>query len=141
MPVQDTQHFLDLLKNLAKITRLDFHCVQPQELLDRLPEHCAVQHLTIYDGDPNFPFIFRLKNLLCLQIDQYSISVESVQKAFEELPFLSSFKFSYANKKVAIEINRQERLWISVDAKETLDDVNAAIQFVTNIPNQNEPEN
>ena len=45
-PVKDTERFLNVLKNLHNIERLVFDCDQPQDLFDRLPEHCsAIQRL------------------------------------------------------------------------------------------------
>ena len=45
-PVQNVQRFLDMLKNLENVIDLCFACNQPQELFDRLPEHCAVFRLS-----------------------------------------------------------------------------------------------
>ena len=48
-PVQNTKRFLDLLKNLKdNIEDLQFLGVQQQDLFDRLPEHSAVQNLSIW---------------------------------------------------------------------------------------------
>ena len=54
-PVQDVQRFLDGLKNFDNIVQLAFLGErQPQDLFDRLPEHCAVQELTIRRAPSDF---------------------------------------------------------------------------------------
>lgn len=52
-PFQDLERFLSILKNLNNITSLRFSCAfpcdKPQNLFDRLPDHCAaLQSLTIW---------------------------------------------------------------------------------------------
>ena len=136
-PLQDTQRFLDLLKNWKNISELSFECDQPQDLFDRLPEHCAVQKLYVYRAQSDLTFLFRLKNLIHLNIF-WPIDSETVRRAFEELPFLSYFTFSkvrssgYSIQPVAIEIDRSKRFSVSVDFKKivVVSDLNAAIELL-----------
>ena len=129
-PVQDTQRFLDLLKNCENISELSFTCDQPQDLFDRLPEHCAVQKLTLYRPPADLAFLFRLKHLIHFDI-RGSIDSETVRKAFEELPVLSSFYFRFNHKNALIEISQPKDIWVFVDYKTvTVPDLNAAIKFL-----------
>ena len=133
--VQDPQRFLDLLKNCKNIVVFEFDGDQPQDLFDRLPEHCAVQKLTLDRPPSDLDFLFQLKHLIFLKID-WSIGIETVRRAFEQLPALSSFKFRYDQKKTSIEIDqvsKQFEVWI--DEEETVSvsvsGLNAAIEFIT----------
>ena len=98
-PVQDVQRFLDILKNLDSIVRLHFQCDQPQDLFDRLPEHCAVQDLKIFGNKHlDVRFLFRLNHLILLYVDCW-IDAGSIRKVHEENKFLLSFGFNkYINK-------------------------------------------
>lgn len=81
---------------------------------------------TVYD----FGFLFRLKNLIDLDL-KHSIEIESVRKAFEELPFLSSFRFKYIRKEVTIRIEHPKRFEVSVNGNwMKVCDLNAAIQVI-----------
>ena len=133
-PVQDTQRFLDFLKNFENFAQLKVDGDQPQDLFDRLPEHCAVQKLTVYHPPSDLAFLFRLKHLIKLVVT-WSIDNETVRRAFE-LPVLSSFSFRYGQKSVSIEISQSKRFQVSVDDRfrsekvKTFSDLNTAIKFI-----------
>ena len=131
-PVQDIQRFLDLLKNLKNISSLDFLCDQPQDLFDRLPEHCAVQRLSLYYPSSDLGFLFRLKRLIHLDIAIWPIHSETVRRALEELPDLSSFLFKYDQEIASIKISQSKLFKVLVGWKEkTVSDLNSAIEFIT----------
>ena len=141
-PVQDTQRFLNLLKN-CDLVDLDFDSDQPQDLFDRLPEHCsAIQRLAFLDSTPSdSQFLLRLKELTSLWIS-YNIELELVRKIFEELKFLFYFEFKYLNKKFQFE--RSERspssnwtVWIG-KVKRPISDLNATIQFIEETTEEDE---
>ena len=88
-PVQDIQRFLGVLKNFD-IFDLAIHSDQPQDLFDRLPDHSAVQNLTIRKPPPNLSFLCRLEGLLHLNIDD---SDGRVQQFLKEQEFLSNFDY------------------------------------------------
>ena len=130
--VQDVQRFLDLLKNSGHIAYLQVTSGdQPQDLFDRLPEHCpGLQNLTIYKGLADAQFALRLKNLNTLRLT-CALDEEFIRKVPRELPVLSSFEFQYMNKSVKIEAAGLDRLWVSFDTTRTrVSDLNAAIQLV-----------
>ena len=146
-PVMDIERFLHLLENSNYIAELKFaECPeggQPQELFDRLPEHCAVQKLTIGYVPLNFEFLFRLKHLMSLNIVGSSISAETVRKILKELPFLFEFEFLYANKRVTMKVvnlfETPKLFKLCVDRREQpFGDLNAVIQFVTNLQREAE---
>ena len=133
LQVQDIQRFLDLLKNSRKVVELWVSHDQPQELFDRLPDHCALLHLTIcYCRVQNFEFLFRLKDLVVLELF-CSFETELIRKVFERLPFLLTVRFGYINK--PIEIRREKKLVVYINWSPTrnCDDLNAAIQFIENL--------
>ena len=90
-PVEDIERFLNLLKNCSNIALLWFKCDQPQELFDRLPEHCAVQSLSIDRPPSDLTFLFRLKHLIELHLG-WSIDRETVRQLQLELASLNSSK-------------------------------------------------
>ena len=99
-PVQDIERFLNLLRNLQNIVELEFRDDQPQDLFDRLPEHSAVQSLTIYNPPSDLEFLRRLNHLNDLYV-YFSIDAELIRKVFEENEFLSHFYFEYNYKQQA----------------------------------------
>ena len=132
-PVQDIERFLDVLKNFDKVADLTFYDDQPQELFDRLHEHCAVQQLVI-EGASDFAFLAKLKHLISLII-RCRIEAESIQQVLEELKFLKFFQFKYLNFRVDISIeidHREKQFKVRVDYKETktVSDVDSAIRFI-----------
>ena len=135
-PVQNTGRFLDLLKSFGHISELQFDCDQPQELYDRLPEHCAVQWLAIDHASLDIDFLLRLSSIIHLSV-ACPIDAEYIRKAFEKLKFLSTFHFRSLNKKnlqqrVEIAIRHPKGFHVTVQAKEAdVADRNAAIQFIT----------
>ena len=133
-PVQDIQRFLNFLKHFDNIANLDFDCDQPQALFDQLPDHSAVQKLTITCALSDCGFLAKLKHLISLNV-RCQVDIESVQKVLEELEFLKCFKFQYLNKKVEIEIKPSEQFQVSVIGKKTgkrvtVSEVDAVIQYI-----------
>ena len=135
-PVQDIERFLNLLKNLDNIVHLDFSCNQPQDLFDRLPEHCAIQLLFIASALSDFRFLSRLKHLICLSLN-CSIDAGLIRKILEENDFLSMFGFKYINKAIQIRVEQPKRFKVWIDRAETnVPDLNAAIQLIAGIARQ-----
>ena len=136
-PVEDIERFLDLLKNFDNIVKLEFWDDQPQDLFDRLPEYCAVQGLYIGREISDVQFLFQLKNLVHLDLPGCQFDAESIRKAFNELQFLSQFRFKYLNKLVTIELVRikiahPKQFRVSIDKNhKTVSNLNSAIQFIT----------
>ena len=131
-PIRYIELFLDLLKNCKSIVEFRFElCDQPQDLFNRLPEHSAVQRLHISHPPLDLDFLFRLKHLIDLELC-WSIDIETIRKAFEELPVLSYFWFEYDQKRVSIQIDKpkQFEVWIYPKKKTTVFDLNAAIGFI-----------
>ena len=131
-PVEDTERFLNLLKNLDNIVNLRFECDQPQDLFNRLPDHCsALQRLNICCAPSDICFLFRLQHLTYL-CASFSIDAEAIRTIIEKNAFLSSFSFYYVNKWVDIQIEHPKQFKISGDVgqRETTD-LDAAIEFIT----------
>ena len=127
--VRDIQRFLDLLKNCENISKLSFTCDQPQDLFDRLPEHCAIQKLTIMSEPSDLAFLFRLKHLIHLDL-YWSIGIETIRRAFDELPALSTFEFEYNHKKTSIKISQPKQFQVSGYKQKTASNLKAAIEFI-----------
>ena len=128
---EDFQQLLDLLKRFENIVELDVDGVQ-QELFDRLPEHSAVQKLTIHSTPSDFEFLLRLKDLTYLNL-YCSLDVDTVRNVLEELAYLKQFDFKSSGKRLCVSINPPNRYWVYVDGARTgyfcdLDDV---IQFLS----------
>ena len=128
-PVEDIERFLNILKNCENIVEvvLKFYD-QPQDLFDRLPEHCAVQKLTLDCQPSDQTFLFQLKHLIYLKID-WSIDSKAVRRAFQELPALSYFWFRYGQRSFSIRISQSKKFQVSVGNK-TASDLNAAIKSI-----------
>ena len=128
-PIRKIERFLGFLKNLDNIVELLFECDQPQELFDRLPEHCTVQWLEI-PLPPDPQFLLRMKHLMYLFTG--SLNVELVRRILEELEFLSFFIFCFNRKRVEIEIDQQKRFSVTIYSERSgvLPNVNAAIEFI-----------
>ena len=136
-PVQDIERFLEFLKNVDKITELRFECDQPQELFDRLPEHCAVQNATITHLPPDHQFLARLEQVNVLHVNvldvhRGSLDVGLVRRILKKLQFLSEFKFFCIGKRVTIRLFKK-RFYISINesALKLLPDLNTAIQVIS----------
>ena len=134
-PVQDIERFLNILKNLPNIPNLVLWDDHPQDLFDRLPEHSALQELSINSAPSNLEFLRRLKDLKNLDVD-CSVDVELIRNLFQELPFLSYFVFKFNNKHAAIDVIRdsgwthRKGFEVSCDSKRAkVPDLEAAIQF------------
>ena len=114
-PVQDVDRLLYLLKN-SNISDLLIGCDQPQDLYDRLPEHSALQKLSIEHPDHelipqlepqlvlpiqhpvnHFEFLFRSKHLNELYMD-CAVDSETIRRICTELPFLTRFEFMFINR-------------------------------------------
>ena len=128
-PVEDTERFLNLLKNLDDIENLEFESDQPQDLFDRLPEHCAVQSLTISRAPSDYRFLFRLQHLKQLSVD-FSMDAEAIRKVIEVNEFLSYFYFQYLGKRFRIRIEYPKQFMVSVNAWREVPDLDAAIEFI-----------
>ena len=134
-PVQDIERFLSLLKNFESIVELEFRGAQPQDLFDRLPEHCAVQKLIINNGPSDLAFLFRLKHLIELYVD-CPINRKTFRRAFEELPVLSRFgcwKAGRYSEFVSVETicHNQFKVSIGIISKvKIVSDLKAAIEFL-----------
>ena len=129
-PVQDIDRFLHLLKVSINIVGLEFWCDQPQQLFDRLSEHCAVQHLSLYCAVRDFDFLFRLEGLNCLAI-RSPIDTKTIRKVFEELKFISSFGFKLRSRDVLVSIGNPKRIFVWLDGQRTeFIDLNSAIHFL-----------
>ena len=129
-PVRDTQRFLDFLKTFATIAQLRFEGDQPQDLFDRLPEHCAVQILFIRSAPSNFQFLVRLNHLISLKLN-CEIFVDSIRKVFQALPYLSQFEFRCNNRNVRIEVPYPTEFRVVIDGKSTnVTDLISAIQLI-----------
>ena len=130
--IENIEHFLDLLKGLDNIVKLEFDEDQPQQLLDRLPEHCSIQKLEIWFAPSDFRFLSRLRDLTHLYL-YCSIDVESIPQFLEilELPFLLAFLFKLPEwVDISIDYPRK-RFEVYVDGeKEETVDPNAAIHFI-----------
>ena len=137
-PVQSVQNFLDFLKNYKNVVELTFERDQPQDLFDRLPEHSDVQSLIFYRAPSDLAFLFRLKHLIHLDL-YWTIDSETVRRAFEELPVLSSFRFSrtpdfWFRQVVKIEIDCAKQFIVSNRGKtKVVPDLNDAIEFAFGI--------
>ena len=136
--VQNVQRFLDLLKSLDNIIDLCFVLNTHQYLFDRLPEHCAVQRLSFHVAPSDLRFLFRMKDLIEIQLSDRSkpCDAEFVRKAWKELPFLSIFGFYYANNfyikeaEIRIDHSRGFKVWVEESEETDVPDLNAAIQFI-----------
>ena len=130
-PVQNIQRFLDLLENYKNIVVFEFDGNQPQDLFDQLPEHSAVQWLILKRAPSNLDFLFRLNHLIRLYV-YFSIDMETVRRALDELPCLSLFKFRCGHKNVSIEIRHPKQFEVLVNFNEmaTFSVLNAAIEFI-----------
>ena len=137
-PIQDIERFLDLLKNRVNIVQLTFGDDHPQDLFDRLPEYCAIQKLALHRPPSDQTFLFRLKHLIRLDIS-WTIDGQTVRRAFDELPVLSSLSFfpgaarcSFA--RVTIENCHPKQFSVSrgsiINIKKTFYSLNAAIEFI-----------
>ena len=130
--VRDVERFLKILKRFPGISTLEFLREQPQDLFDRLPEHCAIQKLIIYREIPDLHFLCRLGHLVHLEL-RYSMDIALVRRLLEELPYLCHFAFRINYKEISIEISfdRPKRFDVSVAANRTnTPDLEAAIKFI-----------
>ena len=139
-PIQDIERFLGLLNHLKRIAALSFSGHQPQELFDRLPEHCDVQRLTINRKVRDVSFLLRLKHLNFVDVIPCQLDGELLQKAFENLRFISLFRFLYKDREVTVDIEPPKRFSVSLGKDNGIfSNPNAAIQFITR-NRENEPK-
>ena len=130
--VQDVDGFLQLLKSLDNIHILEFRGHQPRELFDRLPDHSAIQSISIEKSPIDLNFLFGLKSLIQLDL-KFQIDIELISKVLKELPFLSSFHFECLKKYCIIKMEDLNQFRVSLGAvkKTIVSDANAAIQWIT----------
>ena len=133
--MQNIERFLELLKTFQNIVEVQFHCEQPQDLFDRLPDYCAVQRL-ILDSQPplDLRFLWRLKNLTYLKM-RCSADSETVRKLFEKLPYLSFLAFMQSTKnsqqEIRIKLDAQQRFEVEAGGEvEPFADLNAALHRI-----------
>ena len=144
-PVQSVPRFLDFLKNFSNIDSLDFESDQPQELFDRLPEQCVVRNLFLHCPPPDLQFLFRLKYLVHLNV-RGTFDAETIRKILEELEFISSFDFNFANKRIKIDVGNGFHVLVGesptgffqVSSSEVLANIEAAILFIVNNTRSND---
>ena len=107
--------FLQFLENLESVTSLRFESRQPQDLYDRLPEHCAIQGLQISVArNLNSGFLCRLKHLINASV-VYRVSGDIILRVFKELQFIRSFTFiNRVGSSVEICLDESRRFVISV---------------------------
>ena len=130
-PVQDVQRFLDFLKSFGHIPKLRFLCAQPQDLFDRLSEHCAVRTLFMKCAPSDFQFLLKLKHLNHLDLG-CSFDPSSISRVFEELKFVSFFKFLWNDYHFRLEIDHLNRFDVCFGRKRRIKmpNLDAAIQFI-----------
>lgn len=132
-PVQSVPQFLDVLKSSGRISELVFHCSQPLGLFERLPDHCAVQKLTLnFQPPPDFGFILRLRDLIHLDLG-CAIGTQLVRQAFEQIEYLSYVRFEYFTKLIKLQRNNPKKLQYRASVgNQTADDLDldAAIKFI-----------
>ena len=134
-PVQDIERFLCFLKKFQNIVELFFGSAQPQDLFDQLPDHSAIQKLTILRAPSDLEFLFRLKHLNFLNV-RCSLDAKQIRKIHDELPFLSHFEFDFNKMSATIEVTRDSgwthperyRVWYGTYAE--VPDLEAAIQLL-----------
>ena len=138
-PVQDIERFLALLNKFPNIDTLEFWGDHPQDLFDRLPEHSAIQSLTIARPPSGLDFLCKLKDLIYLDVN-CSMGPELIRKLFKELPTLSYFEFVYNNRRATINVARDsrwthpEQYWVCCDFNSAkVQDLEAVIQFIFGI--------
>ena len=155
-PVQDIPRFINFLKNFD-IVELTFTCDHPQDLFDRLPEHCTVQKLTLQYLPSDPAFLFRFENVLEVNInitihrmgadprrpvirESRTLNIEIIRRFFEQLQFASSFKFNRGpGRSMSIEVKKRItkgnsiQFYVAVqDTRSTVPNLNAAIKIIKN---------
>ena len=113
-PIEDVERFLDFLKTFDNIVIVRFHSDQPQELYDRLPEHCAAQRLHIQRDVSDLQFLLRMKHLKWIYLRQ-PIDAELLPKVLKGLPHLTVFEFRYVHDyfELTIRLNNRKRFEVS----------------------------
>ena len=130
--VRDTERFLLFLRTFGNIARLSFLSDQPRDLFDRLPEHSAVQKLTI-QLPPDPQFLYQLKHLNELYTG--SLNADVILRVLEKLQLISLFEFSCIGKRVKIEPKNSKfidsfHIWIHESSSKILHDPYAAVQYI-----------
>ena len=132
-PVQDIDRFLNFLNTFNHIAYLQVdECVQLQPLLNRLPEYSGLQHLDLVDAPSDYEFLFRLKNLIELDL-QFSVDTATIRRALEDLPLLE-YLVVYPDSPgsvLDIYIESPKRFKVTLREKELQTcDLDAVIQFI-----------
>lgn len=133
--VQNTQQFLEVLKNCGYAIDLWFGGVQSQTLFEQISQHCVanVRNLTLfYPPSLRLDFLYRLKHVTRIYLN-WQIEIETIRKAFEELPVLSSIRFLIGDETVAINrigTFKQFQIWFRTTGQTLFaSDLNAVIGF------------
>ena len=134
--IRDVERFMKFLQNFDNIANLKFRTTQPQRLFDQLPDHCTIQKLEVCGlYDLNLDFLWRLKDLICFTVDD-AINAKWILKAFEQLPFLSTFCFSCCDMQIEIRKYCPKLFKVSTtmigEKTKSVDvrDLNAAIRYI-----------
>ena len=113
LPIQNTECCLDFLKNFHMVVFNLSPTIEPDEyLFNRLSDYSpSIQYLTINGCSPHsrdfnldLSFLFKLKNLIELDLRKISIETIFVKKIFEKLEFLKKISFSL---RVEFVVNRR----------------------------------
>lgn len=137
-PVLNVERFLTILQHFGNIAHLKIRSAQPQRLYDQLPGHCAIQKLEICHKilSLNLDFLLQLKDLLFFAVDD-SVDAEWILKAFEQLPFLSTFCFSCCGEQIQIRKHCPKLFKVSTmigkmmpGTSADVPDLNSAICFI-----------
>ena len=130
--IDGIQRFLNILRDFPNIVFLNFSSEQPQGLFDRLSEHCAVQKLVIASAPPDLEFLFKLQQLIHLEL-LWPVDAKFIRRALRELPFLCQFNFKCNNRTgIRIWIANSNALLIDFERFPTWTffDLNSAILFL-----------
>ena len=125
-----------ILKSSPNIVALEFWGDLSQSLFDRLPAFSAIQKIDIHCPVDNMEFLFQLKHLIDLRLD-WSVGIQTIRRAFDELPFLSLFesKYDYYDYydwySVRVAIADPTGFKVLAGSKQAnVPDLNAAVSFI-----------
>ena len=131
-PVKDINLFLNFLNtNHIAFLQVD-ESKRLQPLLDRLPEYIGLQKLHLMTPPSDLEFLFRLKNLIELDL-QFSVGTATIRRALEELELLEYLEFYSESLEPPFEIyiDNPKRFKVILGENELeTRDLNAVIQFI-----------